>query len=167
MGPVTTDLWAFENGLNFLGLNLPATSSDPIKDFWKLWWHSLTFLCLAAVLSPENSQVPWKLIPLHLKFLCHKIPKPPSVCQQFQVLVVLGLMKFRHTHSHSCGHSLAKTVTGSGLDGTLFFSLGPSALEPPQPQLLALLWHFWRLEIRSAGRKSMTFTWNVVLVENG
>ena len=50
------------------------------------------------MLSPENSQVLWKLIPLRLKFLCHKIPKPPSVCQQFQVLVVLGLMKFQHTH---------------------------------------------------------------------
>lgn len=132
MASAITDLRVFENGLSFLGLNLPPTSSDPIKDFWKLWWHSLTCFCLAAVLSPENSQVLWKLIPLHLKFLCHKIPKPPSVCQQFQVLVVLGLMKFQHTHSHSCGHSLVMTVTGSGLDGTLFCSLGPSALEPPQ-----------------------------------
>ena len=80
-----------------------------------------------------------KIHPLHLKFLCHKIPKPPSVCQQFQVLIVLGLMKFQHTHSHSCDRSLAMTVTGSGLDGTLFCSLGPSALEPPNSQLLALL----------------------------
>lgn len=109
MGSVITDLRVFENGLNFLGLNLPPTSSDPIKDFWKLWWHSLTCFCLAAVLSPENSPVLWKLIPLHLKFLCHRIPKPPSVCQQFQVLIVSGLMKFQRTHSHSCDGSFAMT----------------------------------------------------------